>query len=242
MFALPLPPLVVLCCLPLCDPPHHCLCISLSSLSSGTHKPKDPPWLALVQSESKKKKAPAPPPAGQATPSFTGSVSSLKGEGSRPNTPPPSNPFEEDDDDNDDHDEDNSEDEEENGSEGSAIPAGVVASHPWYSISRPAEAPSADTPPAGGSSSRSASPGGTKSKKRPAPRAPKPPIGNQGKFNLSSHHHHFLAFISASVDWKKGETGISSAGHTAVRLHQYSFMFLQKRNINAMNEAPDYSS
>lgn len=176
MFALPL---AVLCCLPLCDPSIP-VCISLSSLSSGTHKPKDPPWLALVQSEPKKKKAPAPPPAGQATPSNTGSLSSLKGEDSRPSTPPPSNPFDEEDDDDDDDDENS---EEEDGSEGSAIPATVVASHPWYSISRAAEATGADTPPSGGSSSRSASPGSTKSKKRPAPRAPKPPVGNHGKFN-----------------------------------------------------------
>ncbi|XP_070833139.1 MICAL-like protein 1 isoform X1 [Chaetodon trifascialis] len=147
---------------------------SPGSLSSGTHKPKDPPWLALVQSEPKKKKAPAPPPAGLATPPNTGSLSSLKGEGSRPNTPPPpSNPFDEDDDD------DENELEEVGGSEGSAIPPTVAASHPWYSITRAADTTGADTPPSGGSSSRSASPGNAKSKKRPAPRAPQPPAGNQ---------------------------------------------------------------
>uniref|UniRef100_A0A3Q4AXH5 Uncharacterized protein n=1 Tax=Mola mola TaxID=94237 RepID=A0A3Q4AXH5_MOLML len=132
-------------------------------LSSGTHKPKDPPWLTLVQSEPKKKKAPAPPPAGQSTPPNTGSLSSLKGEGSRPSTPPPpSNPFDEDDD-----EEENNEEEE--GSEGGAVQATVAASHPWYSITQAAEATGADTPPAGGSSSRSASPGSAKSKKRLAP-------------------------------------------------------------------------
>ncbi|TKS69159.1 MICAL-like protein 1 [Collichthys lucidus] len=148
---------------------------SPGSLSSGTHKPKDPPWLALVQSEPKKKKAPAPPPAGLATPPNTGSLSSLKGEGSRPSTPPPpANPFDEEDD-----EEENNEVEEEEGIEGGAVPPTVVASHPWYSITRAADATGGLTPPSGGSSSRSASPGSAKSKKRPAPRAPQPPAGHQ---------------------------------------------------------------
>uniref|UniRef100_A0A8D3BKS2 MICAL-like protein 1 n=1 Tax=Scophthalmus maximus TaxID=52904 RepID=A0A8D3BKS2_SCOMX len=89
------------CCLPSCDPPIPICVSSLSSLSSVTHKPKDPPWLALVQSESKKKKAPPRPPAGLATPPNAGSLSSLKGDDSRPSTPPPpANPFEDDDDEN----------------------------------------------------------------------------------------------------------------------------------------------
>lgn len=159
------------------------ICVSsLSSLSSGTHKPKDPPWLALVQSEPKKKKAPPPPPAGLATPPNTGSLSSLKGEGSRPSTPPPpSNPFEDDDD-------ENNEAEEEEESEGGAIPPTVAASHPWYSITRAPESTGTDTPPSGGSSSRSASPGNTRSKKRPAPRVPQPPTSNQGQF----YHKHLI--------------------------------------------------
>lgn len=158
---------------------------SPGSLSSGTHKPKDPPWLALVQSESKKKKAPAPPPAGLATPPNTGSMSSLKGEGSRPSTPPPpANPFDEDDD-----EDENNEAEEE---EGGAVAPAIVASHPWYSITRAAEAAGAETPPSGGSSSRSASPGSAKSKKRPAPRAPQTPAGNQplSVESLSSGSEH----------------------------------------------------
>lgn len=147
---------------------------SPGSLSSGTHKPKDPPWLALVQSEPKKKKAPAPPPAGLTTPPNTGSLSSLKGEGSRPSTPPtPANPFDEDD------DEENNEAEEEEGIEGNAIPPTVVASHPWYSITRAADATGADTPPSGGSSSHSASPRSAKNKKRRAPRAPQTSAGIQ---------------------------------------------------------------
>ncbi|XP_054460909.1 MICAL-like protein 1 isoform X1 [Anoplopoma fimbria] len=145
------------------------------SLSSGSHKPKDPPWLALVQSENKKKKAPPPPPTGLATPPNIGSLSSLKGEGSRPSTPPvPANPFDDDDD-----EDENDEVAEEEGSGGSAIPPTVVASHPWYSISQAADATGADTPPSGGSSSRSASPGSAKGKKRLAPRAPQPPAGHQ---------------------------------------------------------------
>ncbi|KAM3864999.1 MICAL-like protein 1 [Diretmus argenteus] len=144
---------------------------SPGSLSSGTPKPKDPPWLALVHSEPKKKQAPPLPPAGLATPPNTGSMSSLKGEGSRPSTPPPpANPFE---------DDENNELEEEEGTGESVIPPVVVASHPWYSITQGAEVTGADTPPSGGSSSRSASPGSAKSKKRPAPRAPHPPTSNQ---------------------------------------------------------------
>lgn len=161
-------------CLPPCDPPIH-VCISMSSLSSGTHKPKDPPWLALVQSEHKKKKAPAPPPAGQAAVPNTGSAPSLKGGDSRPSTPPsPANPFDEDEDEG----EESSTVEEERG-EGASIPATAAAGHPWYSITQAAEATGADAPPSAGSSSRSASPGGAKSKKRPAPRAPQPAAGTQ---------------------------------------------------------------
>ncbi|XP_077380366.1 MICAL-like protein 1 isoform X2 [Festucalex cinctus] len=142
------------------------------SLSTGTHKPKDPPWLALVQSETKKKKPPPPPPPGQATPPNTGSVCSLKEESSRSSTPTlPSNPFDEDD-----EDEKNEAKDEE---EGSAIPTTLAASHPWYNITQVADASGADTPPSTGSSSRSASPGSVKSKKRPAPRAPQPPVANQ---------------------------------------------------------------
>ncbi|KAK1886501.1 MICAL-like protein 1 [Dissostichus eleginoides] len=145
---------------------------SPGSLSSGTPKPKDPPWLALVQSDTKKKKAPPRPPVGLATPPNTGSLSSLKGEGSRPSTPPaPANPFDDDDD-------ENVEVEEEEGGE-SAIPPTVAASHPWYRITQAADTPGADPPPTGGSSSRSASPASAKNKKRPAPRVPKPPTGQQ---------------------------------------------------------------
>ncbi|KAF3843952.1 hypothetical protein F7725_016000 [Dissostichus mawsoni] len=136
---------------------------TVGALSSGTPKPKDPPWLALVQSDTKKKKAPPRPPVGLATPPNTGSLSSLKGEGSRPTTPPaPANPFDDDDD-------ENVEVEEEEGGE-SAIPPTVAASHPWYRITQAADTPGADPPPLGGA--RPA---------QPAPRAPRtrsgPPLG-----------------------------------------------------------------
>ncbi|KAK5926986.1 hypothetical protein CgunFtcFv8_022516 [Champsocephalus gunnari] len=114
---------------------------SPGSLSSGTLKPKDPPWLALGRAPD-----PAPPPA-------------------------PANPFDDDDD-------ENVEVEEEEGGE-SAIPPTVAASHPWYRITQAADTPGADPPPTGGSSSRSASPASAKNKKRPAPRVPKPPTGQQ---------------------------------------------------------------
>ncbi|TNN57978.1 MICAL-like protein 1 [Liparis tanakae] len=147
-------------------PPY--VCIPLSSLPSGAHKPKDPPWLALVQSDAKKKKAPPRPPAGLATRPNTGSLSSLKAAGSTP-----ANPFDDDED-----EDDNGEAAEEEGGGESAIPPAVAAGHPWYSITQAADAAGADAPPGGGSSSRSASPGSAASKKRPAPRAPQPAPGH----------------------------------------------------------------
>ncbi|CAN9509847.1 unnamed protein product [Ophioblennius macclurei] len=144
------------------------------SPASAAPKPKDPPWLALVQSEPKKKKAPPPPPAGLTTPPHTGSLSSLKGEGSRPATPPPpANPF---DDEDDDEDGGGGEVNLEEGSEGALLPPTLVASHPWYGITRPAEPAPNAAPAATGSSSRSVSPASAGNKKRrPAPRVPQPP-------------------------------------------------------------------
>ncbi|XP_071207282.1 MICAL-like protein 1 [Salvelinus alpinus] len=139
-----------------------------SCLSSDAPKPPNPPWLALVQSQEPKKKAAPPPPPGVATPPHTGSLSSLKGEGSRPATPPaPANPFDEE-----------VEEEEVGSGEGSVgglVSPTVVVSHPWYSISQAADAAAdPDTPPIGGISSRSASPNGSRCKKRPAPPKPVP--------------------------------------------------------------------
>nr|XP_015826517.2 MICAL-like protein 1 [Nothobranchius furzeri] len=143
------------------------------SPGSDPHKPKDPPWLNLVPSESKRKKA--PPPPGMATPPNTGSLSSLQGGGSRSSTPPqPSNPF-------DDEDDEDDEENDEEGGEAGAVPPSVAATHPWYNITRAADSAAAETPP-----SRSASPASAKSKKRLAPRAPQPPAANQAPSQPSS--------------------------------------------------------
>ncbi|RXN24914.1 MICAL 1 isoform X1 [Labeo rohita] len=99
-----------------------------SSKANDTPKLKDPPWLALVQSETKKKPAPRPP-TGIAIPPSTGSSPSEKEEESRPSTPP--NPF------------DGEEEEPETGPEDP--PAPVVASHPWYGITQSAEITAGDT-------------------------------------------------------------------------------------------------
>ncbi|KAI4892897.1 hypothetical protein NFI96_027583, partial [Prochilodus magdalenae] len=140
--------------------------------SNDTPKPKDPPWLALVKSEPKKKSAPPPPPAAKGTPPHAGSAptvkeeesqrgTSVKEEGSRPASPP--NPFDDDD------------EEEQPEAENAELtgPSSVIAAHPWYSITQAADASGADTPPRKGSPASSGSPGSVRSKKRPAPKAPK---------------------------------------------------------------------
>ncbi|XP_057700356.1 MICAL-like protein 1 isoform X2 [Corythoichthys intestinalis] len=158
------------------------------SLSCGTHKPKDPPWLALVQSETKKKKPPPPPPAGLTTPANTGSVCSLKEEGSGSSPPTvPSNPFEDDDDE---------KNEAEVDEEGNGIPATLAASHPWYNITQVSEASAVDTTQSTENSSRSTSPGSAKSKKRPAPRVPLPPSANQ----VLPHSQHSSCSPALSVE------------------------------------------
>ncbi|XP_017272512.1 MICAL-like protein 1 isoform X2 [Kryptolebias marmoratus] len=173
------------------------------SPGSGTHKPKDPPWLTLVPSETKKKKAPPPPRPGLTTPPNTGSLSSLQGDGSRSSTPPQtSNPFEDDDDD----DENGEENEEEEG-EGGAVPPTVAATHPWYNITRPADTAGAEATPTRGSSPRSASPGSAKSKKRPAPRAPQPPSAlSVESLSSASDHSSFQIPLGASNDQEQGFT------------------------------------
>ncbi|CAL8388600.1 unnamed protein product [Arctogadus glacialis] len=143
---------------------------SPGSQSIDSPKPKDPPWLALVQSEPKKKPAPPPPPAGLATPPRAGSVTSLKVARSRPGLPPkpaPANPF--------DDDEDEEGDVAEEEEEAVAVPTVAPAVHPWYSITKATEAEAEDTPPGGGATSRSSSPGGGVARKRAAPRAPRAP-------------------------------------------------------------------
>ncbi|KAL4647864.1 MICAL-like protein 1 isoform X1 [Arapaima gigas] len=137
-------------------------------LSSDIQKPKDPPWLALVQSEPKKKPAP-PPPTGTTTPPRSGSLPFESGvqAGSRPATPLQSNnPFEDDD------EEEGEENQAE--SQGSVAPSPLVISHPWYGISQVAEGPQAGGPDGKTSWSHTPSTGSPRSKKRPAPRAPQP--------------------------------------------------------------------
>ncbi|XP_077575427.1 MICAL-like protein 1 [Stigmatopora nigra] len=154
------------------------------SLSCGTQKPKDPPWLALVQSETKKKKPPPPPPAGLSTPPNTGSVYSLKEDSLGSNTPSlPANPFEDDD------DESNEPEVEEESAE---IPTKLATSHPWYRITQVTEASDVDTPQSTGNSPHSTSPENAKSKKRPAPRVPLPNAPNQALSveSLSSGSDH----------------------------------------------------
>ncbi len=124
-----------------------------SNKANDTPKPKDPPWLALVQSETKKKPAPRPP-TGITIPPCSGSFPSQKEEESRPSSPP--NPFD---------------DEEEEPETGEDPPGPVVASHPWYGITQAAEITAGDTRKQ--SPAPSESPVSVRRKKRPAPKAPK---------------------------------------------------------------------
>lgn len=118
-------------------------------------RPKDPPWMALVQAESRKKPAPPPPGNGKETPPRA-SEEDLEGEeegkardqlgGHAPKDPISYNPFEE-------------EEEEEESLMPQSMPeqelseaeATSKAAHPWYGIT-PTSSP--------------------KTKKRQAPRAP----------------------------------------------------------------------
>lgn len=134
-------------------PDCHCSHLPISFIqSSDTPKPKDPPWLALVKQESKKKLAP-PPPRAVATPPHSKSTPAKIQAETRPATPP--NPF----------DDDENEVAEAKSAE-VPVPSSVVAVHPWYGISQGAEVTSE-------SPTHSESPGSGGRKKRPAPRAPK---------------------------------------------------------------------
>ncbi|XP_077791100.1 MICAL-like protein 1 isoform X1 [Podarcis muralis] len=140
-------------------------------------RPKDPPWIALVQGEPKRKLAPPPPPPGsrKESPSRVseeaeGGEGKAQGREGRPapEEPKPYNPFEE--------DEEEQQEEEEEGvvaqqstpkqeqSEGEPTSKGA---HPWYGIT-PTSSP--------------------KTKKRPAPRAP----------NASPLAHHPISRLSRS--------------------------------------------
>lgn len=120
--------------------------------SSDTPKPKDPPWLALVKQESKKKLAPSPPRS-VATPLQSTSAPAKIEEETRPATPP--NPFD-----------DDSYEEAETESAETPVPSSVAAVHPWYGISQHAEVTSE-------SPTHTEHTGSGRSKKRPAPRVPK---------------------------------------------------------------------
>lgn len=135
-------------------PACHCSHLLISSIqSSDTPKPKDPPWLALVKQESKKKLAPPPPRAGATAPQSTSTPAMIEKE-THPATPP--NPFD---------DDDNNVEAEAESAE-APVPSSVVAVHPWYGISQTAEV-------TGESSTHTEGPGSGRSKKRPAPRVPK---------------------------------------------------------------------
>ncbi|XP_053355518.1 MICAL-like protein 1 isoform X2 [Clarias gariepinus] len=120
---------------------------------SDTPKPKDPPWLALVKQESRKKLAPPPPRPVATLPQSSATPAKIEEETGSASAP---NPFD---------DDDNNEEEEARPAE-VAVPSSVVAVHPWYGISQPAEVTTESLTP-------SESPGSVGSKKRPAPRAPK---------------------------------------------------------------------
>ncbi|NXX96681.1 MILK1 protein, partial [Centropus bengalensis] len=128
---------------------------SKEGLAGAAVRAKDPPWMALVQAEPKKKPAPPPPPgSGHETPSRTSEeedgeeVGKARSEESKSDAtePKPYNPFEE---------EDEEEEESAAGQKSTPEPeqseAAAKSLHPWYGIT-PTSSP--------------------KTKKRPAPRAP----------------------------------------------------------------------
>ncbi|XP_067315482.1 MICAL-like protein 1 isoform X2 [Pseudorasbora parva] len=147
--------------------------------ASDTPKPKDPPWLTLVQSETKKKPAPRPP-TGIVIPPCTGSSLLKKEEGSRPASPP--NPF----------------DNEEEPETGPDDPPGpVLASHPWYGITQATEAAGEDTKRE--SPAPSESPVSVRRKKRPAPKAPNPATSALSTESLSSSSSDYSAVPQQSA-------------------------------------------
>ncbi|XP_009330945.1 PREDICTED: MICAL-like protein 1 [Pygoscelis adeliae] len=127
-----------------------------SDRAGAAMRAKDPPWMALVQAEPRKKPAPPPPPgSSHETPSRTSEeeedgeeVGKVRSEESRSDAtePKPYNPFEEED-----------EEEEESAAAQKSTPeqeqseTAAKPLHPWYGIT-PTSSP--------------------KAKKRPAPRAP----------------------------------------------------------------------
>ncbi|XP_014463517.1 MICAL-like protein 1 isoform X2 [Alligator mississippiensis] len=124
---------------------YHRLCFR----SGASARTKNPPWIALVQAEPKKKPAPPPPGSGRETPSRTseeedGEEVKDSSSGADSSEPKPYNPFED-------------EEEEEEAAMPKSTPkqeqgeGGAKPIHPWYGIT-PTSSP--------------------KMKKRPAPKAP----------------------------------------------------------------------
>ncbi|NXR27353.1 MILK1 protein, partial [Cinclus mexicanus] len=156
------------------SPPHlvSAISISRSSTSGGAAaRAKDPPWMALVQTEPKKKPAPPPPPGNNhETPSRTPEeedgteLGKARSEESRSDTtePKPYNPFEEED-----EEEVESADTQKSTPEQEQSETAAKPLHPWYGIT-PTSSP--------------------KAKKRPAPRAP----------NASPLAHHPISRLSHS--------------------------------------------
>uniref|UniRef100_A0A8C1YBX7 MICAL-like 1a n=1 Tax=Cyprinus carpio TaxID=7962 RepID=A0A8C1YBX7_CYPCA len=159
-----------------------------SNKANDTPKPKDPPWLALVHSETKKKPAPRPP-TGIAIPPCTGSSPSRKEEESRPSSPP--NPF------------DDQEEEPEMAPEDP--PGPVVASHPWYGITQ-GEITAGDTRRQ--SPAPSESPVSVRRKKRPAPKAP--------NSSLSAFPSSQTSSPASSLALSTESLSSSSSDHSAV--------------------------
>ncbi|NXL90089.1 MILK1 protein, partial [Alectura lathami] len=130
---------------------------------------KDPPWMALVQAEPRKKPAPPPPGSGHETPNRTTEeedgeeVGKARSEESRSDAtePKPYNPFEEED------EEEESTAAQKSTPEQEQSETGARPLHPWYGIT-PTSSP--------------------KVKKRPAPRAP----------NASPLAHHPISRLSHS--------------------------------------------
>ncbi|NWW24746.1 MILK1 protein, partial [Falcunculus frontatus] len=140
-------------------------------LGGAAARAKDPPWMALVQAEPKKKPAPPPPPGNShETPSKTSEaedgeeVGKARSEESRSDAtePKPYNPFEEED-----EEEVESADAQKNTPEQEQSETAAKPLHPWYGIT-PTSSP--------------------KAKKRPAPRAP----------NASPLAHHPVSRLSHS--------------------------------------------
>ncbi|NXC97406.1 MILK1 protein, partial [Certhia familiaris] len=140
-------------------------------LGGAAARAKDPPWMALVQTEPKKKPAPPPPPGNShETPSRTSEeedgeeVGKARNEESRSDTtePKPYNPFEEED-----EEEVESADTQKSTPEQEQSETAAKPLHPWYGIT-PTSSP--------------------KAKKRPAPRAP----------NASPLAHHPISRLSHS--------------------------------------------